>query len=78
MTSITFPLNEIQVALLKLTEGLKEQELQDLKKIIIAYKAQRLSMLADKVWEEKGWTEADMQGFLKKHLRTGYSINKNK
>lgn len=72
MTSIQLPLNEIQLSLLKLTENLKEEELQELKKLIIAYKANRLAMLADQVWDEKGWTEATMQAFLNEHMRTSY------
>jgi hypothetical protein len=74
MTSIQLPLNEIQLSLLKLTENLKEEELQELKKLIIAYKANRLAMLADQVWDEKGWTEATMQAFLNEHMRTPYKV----
>ncbi len=70
MASVSFPLNEVQVSLLKLTENLREEELNDLKKLIIAYKAQRLAMLADQVWEEKGWSEKTMQDFLATHMRT--------
>lgn len=72
MTNISFPLNEVQMSLLRLTENLPEQDLRALKKIIIAFKAQRLAQLADKVWEENAWNEATMQQFLYTHLRTPY------
>ena len=72
MQSIKFPLNEVQVSLLKMTEHLSEQELVALKKLLIAFKAQRLAMLADQVWEEKGWTQETMDEFLKTHMRTAY------
>ena len=70
--SIQFPLNDVQMSLLKLTENLPKEDLQTLKRLIIAFKAQRLSMLADKVWDEKGWTEETMQTFLSTHMRTPY------
>lgn len=78
MTDIQFPLNETQVALLKLTEHLSEEEIRDLKKLIIAFKARRLAQLADKVWDEKGWTQETMQAFLKTHLRTPYKAQRRK
>ena len=73
--AIQFPLNDVQMSLLKLTENLSQEDLQALKRLIIAFKAQRLSMLADKVWEEKGWTEENMQTFLNTHMRTPYLPN---
>lgn len=77
-TEIQFPLNEIQVSLLKLTDNLSEEELKNLKKIIIAFKAQRLAALADKVWDDKGWTEETMQTFLNTHMRTPYLANQDR
>lgn len=73
MADLSFPLNDTQVALLKLSEHLSEEELRDLKQLIIAFKARRLALLADKVWTEKGWTQETMQTFLQTHLRTPYN-----
>ena len=73
--TIQFPLNDVQMSLLKLSENLPQEDLQALKRVIIAFKAQRLSMLVDKVWEEKGWTEETMQTFLNTHMRTPYLPN---
>ena len=73
--AIQFPLNDVQMSLLKLTENLPQEDLQALKRVIIAFKAQRLSMLVDKVWEEKSWTEETMQTFLNTHMRTPYLPN---
>ena len=71
MTSnIQFLLNEVQVSLLRLTEKLPHEELLALQKLIIAFKAQCLSALADQVWDEKGWTQETMQTFLNTHMRT--------
>jgi hypothetical protein len=41
-------------------------------KLIIAFKARRITLLTDKVWQEKGWTEDTMQQFLETHIRTPY------
>ena len=71
-TSLEFPLNDVQVSLLRLTEKLPNEELLALQKLIIAFKAQRLAALADKVWEEKGWSQETMQAFLETHMRTPY------
>ena len=76
MQTIQFPLNDLQVSLLKLTERLREEELQALKKLIIAFKARRLAQIADSVWDEKGWTQATMQQFLQTHMRTPYRPGK--
>ena len=79
MATVQFPLNDLQISLLKLSEGLREDELQDLKRLIIAFKARRLSLLADKVWDEKGWSEQTMQDFLDSHMRTPYkSVKSNR
>ncbi len=77
MTSnIQFPLNEVQVSLLRLSENLPNDELMALKKLIIAFKAQRLAAMTEKVWDEKGWTEETMQRFLNTHMRTPYKSAK--
>jgi hypothetical protein len=72
MTSIQFPLNDVQLALLRLTEDLQEKELEELKQLIIAFKARRLALLVDQVWEDKGWTNDTMQQFLDTHMRPPY------
>ncbi len=78
MQPIQLPLNEVQVSLLKLTENLNEVELLELKKLLIAYKAERLAKLTDQVWDEKGWTQETMNQFLKSHLRTPYRPKQSK
>ena len=78
MADIHFPLNETQLALLKLSENLSEAEMQDLKRLIIAFKAKRLAQLADKVWDEKGWTQETMDAFLNTHMRTPYKAQQRK
>ena len=51
---------------------LDEAELQEVKQILVDFLAVRATRLADKVWEEKGWTNNDMDKLLETHLRTHY------
>ncbi len=67
MQPLQFPLNEVQISLLKLSESLSAEELKDLKRLIIAFKAQRLAKLADQNWDEKDWTQETMRQFLQSH-----------
>ena len=53
--------------------NLSEDELQELKSLLIAYKAARLSRKADEVWEAKGWNQDTMDKFLQTHMRTPYT-----
>lgn len=72
MAAIASPLSEMQLSLLRLTATMSEVELEDLRRLIIALKFQRLSQLADAVWDAKGWTQETMDAFLAEHMRTPY------
>ncbi len=77
--NIAFPLNDVQMSLLRLTQQLSEEELKLLKRVIIAFKAQRVALLADKAWRENAWTEETMSEWLQTHMRTPYlSLQKRK
>lgn len=66
-------LSNAQVEVLKiLADNLSDAELADLKKILLAFKLQRVVQLADKAWDEKGWSQETMRKFLETHLRTPY------
>jgi len=66
-------LSNAQVEILKLlADNLSETELADLKKILLAFKLQRVVQLADKTWDEKGWSQETMNKFLQTHMRTPY------
>lgn len=66
-------LSNAQIEILKLmADNLSEAELADLKKILLAFKLQRVVQLADKAWDEKGWSQETMEQFLKTHMRTPY------
>jgi len=52
--------------------NLSDEELQELKRILIVYKAARLLRKADEVWETNKWSQETMDQFLQSHLRTPY------
>jgi hypothetical protein len=71
-------LSNAQIELLKLlANDLSEAELADLKKILLAFKLQRVVQLADNTWDEKGWSQETMDQFLQTHMRTPYQHKEN-
>lgn len=63
MTSaaIHTPFNTAQLELLKLfAEGVNEQEMTELKRILLDFKFKRVSDLADKIIDEKGWSAKEI------------------
>lgn len=71
-------LSNAQVEILKLlADNLSDAELADLKKILLAFKLQRVVQLADKTWDEKGWSQETMNEFLQTHMRTPYQRKKS-
>jgi len=67
------PFSNAQLELLKLfSTDLTALELQELKRMLLAFKFKRVTEMADKIWDEKGWTNEDMEKLLHTHLRTPY------
>jgi len=66
-------LTNAQIELLELfKQDLKEGEMQELKRILLAFKAQRTFSILDTLWETKGWTKEAIQSWAKEHNRTPY------
>jgi len=77
MKSINFPLSNIQLELLKLfSRDIEDKDLKEIKRLIAKYLASKLSNQADKVWEDKNWSNEDMDKFLNTHMRTPYKGSK--
>jgi hypothetical protein len=67
------PFSNAQLELLKLfSTDLNAQDLQELKRILLEFKFKRVTEMADKVWDEKGWTEEHVEKLLHTHMRTPY------
>ena len=73
MATLNVPLNNAQLEIVQLFQSnLNDTELTELKKLLVAYKAERLARKINQVWENKGWTQDNMNDFLQTHLRTPY------
>jgi len=70
MTVFNQPLSNIQLEILKaFSHNLSEQELIEFKNLIAQYFDKRAIKKADEVWEEKNWTEKDVNQLLETKLR---------
>lgn len=62
---LNVPLSNVQMELLKLySTDLKENDLKDLKEILAKYFVDRSVQGADKVWEEKKYSDDKMDKWL--------------
>jgi hypothetical protein len=67
------PLNDQQLEILRLfSRELDEEDLREIKRLIVGYLAQKVSHLADEVWEKNNWSDEDMERLLETHERTPY------
>ena len=72
--NIQLPLSNVQLELLKLfAENLPENDLLEVKKLLVSWRFRKLKDAANKVWDEKGFTEDDMLKLLHQHERTPYA-----
>ena len=68
------PLNSMQLDILKLfSRDLDENDLLAIKRLIVNYLAEKVTKMADDLWEEKQWSNNDMDALLHKHERTPYN-----
>ncbi len=74
MAQINYPLSNMQLELLKMfSRDIEENDLVEIKRLIVKFFAEKLSKEAAKVWEEKNWTDEDMDRLLNTHMRTPYT-----
>jgi hypothetical protein len=67
-------LNTHQLEILKLfTRELDDNDLIEIKRLIIKYLADKITRMADEIWEENNWTDEDMDRLLNTHQRTPYN-----
>jgi hypothetical protein len=46
-----------------------DSHLHDLKKVLAAFYAQKVDEMSEKIWEEKGFSDGDMDNLLTSHFR---------
>lgn len=67
-------LNSHQLEILKLfSRELDDNDLIEIKRLIVKYLAKKITKMADDVWEKNNWTDEDMEKILKTHKRTPYN-----
>lgn len=70
MTKINQPLSNTQLEILNTFScKLSQKELKEFRNLIANYFASRTTELANKVWEEKGWTDEDVNRILNTKMR---------
>lgn len=70
-------LTNLQHEMLKLFgRDTAEEDLLEIKSLIANYFGKKAMDLADKVWEEQGWTIEDMERMLNTRMRTAYNPSK--
>jgi hypothetical protein len=71
--SLAQPFSKAQLELLQLFSfDIPEEQYEVLKKILLRFKAEVLMDKADRVWDEKGWTDEDIRRMLETKMRTPY------
>lgn len=69
-------LNSTQLEILKLfSRDLPEEHWKEMKDLFLKYLAEKVMDHADKIWDEKGWTNEDMDRLLLNEERTPYNNN---
>ena len=71
------PLSNLQLELLKVfSHQLDEEEILNLRQMLITFFSQRVIAQANKTWDEKGWTNTDVDRMLTTKMRAS-EIDKN-
>ena len=66
------PFNPVQLHLLKMFSK-DERALEEIRKSLTAYFAQRVEEDMDKLWDEGLWDQDKNEAILKEHLRVPYN-----
>lgn len=70
MSTVKQPLSNTQLEILKaFSHNLNEEELKDFRNTIAHFFAERAIQTADQVWDEKGWTDKDVDRMLTTKMR---------
>ncbi len=73
MDTLHKPLSNMQQELLKMfSRDINDNDVIETKRLITKYFAEKSISEANKVWDEKNWTDEDMNRLLHTHLRTPY------
>lgn len=77
VNQLKFPLNEVQIELLKVFDKkLDEKEMQELKDFLLDLKFRKFQKTVDSAFETKNYSVSDLEKMNSEHLRTTYKSNK--
>ncbi|GHV59820.1 hypothetical protein FACS1894182_14460 [Bacteroidia bacterium] len=66
-------LNPIQMQLLQMFQYQRdEKELEEMRDVLLDYLDRKIRKEADKIWEERGYSNELMDEWLNTHMRTPY------
>jgi hypothetical protein len=72
-TTLQQPFNSAQLELLQLfAAGISDQELVNLRQMLLEFRFQKVSNIADKILDAKGWTAEDLAQNAQQIKRTPY------
>ena len=72
MDTLQTPLNKAQLELLKLFSKVNnEEELMEIKRLIGQYYANKATKEADRLWDERGYTQETMDEWLRHEHKHG-------
>lgn len=73
MANAAKSLSNAQLALLELfAENLSDEEMKDLRQVLLEFRYQRLQKSLDDLWEQGIVNEEKIEGWSKEHIRTPY------
>ena len=58
-------------------QDLGPSEILELRRLLVAFKAQRVFAMLDDQWEKENWTDETMQNWVAEHNRTPYTSQNN-
>ncbi len=65
MESLKMPLSNVQLELLKVfSRNVSDEDLLKIRRFLTRYFADKAIQAANKVWDEKGWTDEDAERML--------------
>ncbi len=72
----TRPLTNLQLQLLKtFSYELEDSQLEEIRKMLTHYFAEKISDEMDRIFEERGWDDSKLNEWSQEHMRTPYRKN---
>ncbi len=74
METLKMPLSNVQLELLKaFSRNVSDEDVLEIRRLLTRYFAEKATQEANRVWDEKGWTDEDAERMLHTHMRTPYN-----